>query len=394
MSETMGATLTAGGGIRAVLATDEHAAAIAAFYRESWSRDATPESVLANRRQAAAENVAEPGEAPPTALVLDGNRVIGYCGSLPLRLWDGVVERPAYWTKGLLVLPEFRKGPIGFLVCKELAALLPCAMGLVVAPAARRLFTATGFTDLGAVGNFVRLLRPAAVARQLDVGELGLDLPRWLTAAVRLAQRTGIAGLAGAGAGVAMDLAAAAMRRAARGLTTSWSDDAPSEAELDAVWRSARSALRASAVRDGRYLRSRFAATGGAEDGRYVFCTARAGMRLAGVAVVRRPSASSDPRLRNVRVATLSDIVFPPDRTDVGLALLGCVAQAARAAGADAILCSTSHPALARLLARQAYLSLPGNVHVLLHDRTGTRWPQDLGAWWLARGDGEADEVF
>jgi len=191
-----------------------------------------------------------------------------------------------------------------------------------------------------------------------------------------------------------MDVAAATMRRAARGLTTSWSVDAPSEAELDAVWRGARSALRASAVRDGRYLRSRFAATGGAEDGRYAFCTARGGMRLAGVAVVRRPSASSDPRLRNVRVATLSDIVFPPDRTDVGLALLGCAAQAARAVGADAILCSTSHPALARLLVRQAYVPLPGNVHVLLHDRTGTRWPQDLGAWWLARGDGEADEVF
>jgi hypothetical protein len=394
MKTATGTAPSAVGSIRATLATDEHAAAIAAFYRDSWSRDASPESVLASRRQAAADNLAEPGEPPPTALVLDGDRVIGYCGSIPLRLWDGVGERPAYWTKGLMVLPEFRKGPIGFLVCKELAALLPRALGLVVAPAARRLFTATGFTDLGALGNFVRLLRPAAVARQLDIGGLGLDLPRWLTAAVRVAQRTGIAGLVGAGAGVAMDLAAATMRGAARGLTASWSADAPGEAELDAVWRSARSALRASAVRDGRYLRSRFAAAADAQDGRYVFCTARRGMRLAGVAVVRRPSAGGDPRLRNVRVATLSDIVFPPDRTDVGLALLGGVARAAHAAGADAILCSTNHPALARLLARQAYVPLPGNVHVLLHDRTGTRWPQDLGAWWLARGDGEADEVF
>jgi len=336
----------------------------------------------------AAENVAEPGEPPPTALVLDGTRVIGYCGSIPLRLWDGAVERPAYWTKGLMVLPEFRNGPIGFHVCKQLAAHLPRALGLVVAPAARRLFTAVGYSDLGAIGNFVRLLRPAAVARQLDVGALGLALPRWLTAAVRVAQRIGIAGLAGAGAGVAMDLAAAAMRRTARGLTTSWSVGAPSAAELDAVWRSARGGLKASPVRDGRYLRPRFAAS-------YVFCSARDAAQLLGVAVVRRPSASSDPRLRNIRVATLSDIVFPLERRDVGLALLAAVAEAARAAGADAILCSTSHPALARLLRRQAYVPLPGNVHVLLHDRTNaTRWPRDLSAWWLARGDGEADEVF
>lgn len=383
----MSTTVAAAGGIRATLATDEHADAIAAFYRESWSQDATAASVLANRRLAAAENVAEPGEPPPTALVLDGSRVIGYCGSIPMRLWDGVVEYPAYWTKGLMVLPEFRQGPIGFHVCKELAAHLPRALGLLVAPAARRLFTAVGYADLGAIGNFVRLLRPAAVARQLDVGELGLALPRWLTAAVRVAQRTGIAGLAGAGAGVAMDLAAAAMRRA-RNVATSWSGDAPSEAELDAVWRGARGGLKASPVRDGRYLRSRFAAP-------YVFCSARDAAHLLGVAVVRRPSASSDPRLRNVRVATLSDIVFPLERTDVGFALLASVAEAARAAGADAILCSTSHPALARLLRRQAYVPLPGNVHVLLHDRTNaTRWPRDLSAWWLARGDGEADEVF
>jgi hypothetical protein len=395
MSGTMGGTLTAAGGIRATVATDEHADAIAAFYREIWSQDATPESVRANRRQAAAENMAEPGEPPPTALVLDGSRVIGYCGSIPLRLWDGAVERPAYWTKGLMVLPEFRKGPIGFHVCKELAAHLPRALGLVVAPAARRLFTAVGYSDLGAIGNFVRLLRPAAVARELDVGALGLALPRWLTAAVRVAQRIGIAGLAGAGAGVAMDLAAATMRRTARGLTTSWSVDAPSEAELDAVWLSARDGLTASPVRDGRYLRSRFAAPDGTRDAPYVFCSARDAAQPLGVAVVRRPSASSDPRLRNVRVATLSDIVFPLERTDVGFALLAAVAQAARAAGADAILCSTSHPALARLLRRQAYVPLPGNVHVLLHDRTNaTRWPRDLSAWWLARGDGEADEVF
>ncbi|HEY6854094.1 MAG TPA: hypothetical protein VI139_07600, partial [Gemmatimonadales bacterium] len=321
--------LAAVGDIRATLATDEHAGAIAAFYRESWSQHATAATVLAHRRQAAAENVADPGVAPPTALVLDGDRVIAYCGSIPQLLWDGIAERPAYWTKGLMVLPEFRNGPIGFLVCKQLTAQLPRAVGLVVAPAARRLFKAAGYADLGAVANHVRLLRPGAVARQIDVGGLGLDLPRWLTAMVQSAQRTGVAGLAGAAAGVASNLAARALRRT-RGIAASWTAAAPSAAELDAVWQSARGALAAGPVRDGRYLRSRFAAPTGAEHGRYVFCGAYEGARLAGVAVVRQPRTGGDPRLRNVRVATLSDIVFPPARTDVAFALLGCVEHAAR----------------------------------------------------------------
>jgi hypothetical protein len=382
--------------IQALLATDEHADAIAAFYRETWRDDVTTESVLAGRRRAAEENVAAPGEAPPVAIVLDGSRVIGYCGSIPQRLWDGRAEYPAYWIKGLMVVPEYRHGPIGFLVCKELAGHLPRATALAVAPAARRLFGALGYADLGAVGNFVRALRPAALARQLDLADVGAGLPRWVRAAVRVAQRTGVAGALAGGAGRVFDLLAAATRRVAGRFATACAAEAPTREELDDVWHHARGALAASPVRDGLYLRSRFGATAPGDAGtRYEFVTARDRGRLVGLAVLREPRAIGDPRLRGVRVATLSDIVFPPQRPDIGLALLGGVEREARAARSDAILCTTGHRALASLLRRQAYLPLPGNVHFFLRDGTGvTPWPRDLASWWLARGDGESDEVF
>src|SRR5438552_4326084 len=143
-----------------MLASDEHAAAIATFNRQIWGDGATAEGVLASRRRSATDNVVAPGQPSPSVIVLEGSRVIGYCGSIPQRLWDGVAEHPAYWVKGLMVLPEYRGGPIGLLVVKELAKQLPRATSLVVAPAARRLFSALGWTDLGAVANFVRLLRP------------------------------------------------------------------------------------------------------------------------------------------------------------------------------------------------------------------------------------------
>ncbi|HEV8305280.1 MAG TPA: hypothetical protein VGQ25_09985 [Gemmatimonadales bacterium] len=393
-------SVTVASRIQATLATEEHAGAIAAFYRATWSPDATAESVLAARRQAAAQNPVAPGEAPPLALVLDGSRVIACCGSMPQRLWDGVAEHPAYCVKGLMVLPEYRNGPIGFLVGKALAEQLTRATVLVVAPAARRLFSALGYTDLGAVTNFVRPLRPGTLAQRLDVAALGVRLPRWLAFGVRLAQRARVAGLAGGAAGVGLDLAAAVTRRAAARFITACTVEPPAREELDRVWRSAREAIVASPVRDGRYLRWRYGATGEgggttAVENRYAFITARDGTRLVGVAVLLQPRAISDPRLRGVRVATISDIVFPPERADVGLAVLAAVERAARSAGADAILATTSHGALARLLRRQAYAALPGNVHLFLHDATGpARWPRDLASWWLARGDGEADEVF
>lgn len=381
--------------IHALLATDEHAEAIAAFYRETWRDDVTPESVLADRRRAAEENVAAPGEAPPIAIVLDGSRVIGYCGSIPQRLWDGRAEYPAYWVKGLMVLPAYRQGPIGFLVCKELTSQLPRATALVVAPAARRLFGALGYTDLGAVANFVRVLRPAALARRLDVAQLGSALPGWVRAVVRGTQTTGVAAVLAGGAGRVLDFVAVATRRSAGRFDTGAAEP-PCREELDHVWRNTRAALAASSVRDGLYLRSRFGPTAAVDAGtRYTFVTAREDGRLVGLAVLREPRETGDPRLGGIRVATLSDTVFPPQRPDIGLALLGGVEREARAARSDAILCTTGHRKLASLLRRQAYVSLRGNVHFFLRDATGgTRWPRDLESWWLARGDGEADEVF
>src|SRR5438270_288610 len=73
---SMASSLTATNRVHAILATDDHADAIATFYREAWGEPATPEIILAARRTAAAENVAVPGEPPPIALVLEGSRVI------------------------------------------------------------------------------------------------------------------------------------------------------------------------------------------------------------------------------------------------------------------------------------------------------------------------------
>jgi hypothetical protein len=326
--------------------------------------------------------------------VFERSRVIGHCGSIPQYLWDGVAERPAYWVKGFWVLPEYRNGPIGFLVARELAAQLPRSMSVAVAPAARRLFGALGYRDLGRLANFVRPLRAGNLARRLDLARLGLGgLPAWVTGGLRAVQRTGVASLVGAVADLSASLVACATGRAAAGLNVEAGTAPPSREELDELWRRARADLAASPVRDGLYLRSRFGANGTGADGNcYAFVSVRDAGRLEGVAAVLPPKATSDSRLQGVRVATISDVLVPPGNAAAGLAVLGGVERTARAAGADAILCSTSHPAVSRLLRRQGYVGLPGNVHFLLRDTLDdARWPADLADWWLTRGDGGHD---
>jgi hypothetical protein len=392
--------VTASSRIVTALATEEHADAIAAFYREVWNPAATAASVAAGIRRSAAQNVSAPGQPTPTALVFAGNRVVGYCGSIPQRLWNGVRERPAYWVKGLMVVPEYRNGPIGYLVVKELSRHLDCSTILTVAPAARRLFSALGYTDLGAVPNWTRPLRPSVMVERLDFDALGLSgLPNWMGAGVNVARRSGIAAVAAKLAGVGMDAASALARLPAARLDTDLG--APARSELDELWITARKSLTASPVRDGEYLESRFGkrsdqdAGDADEDNPYTFITTRDRGRLLGVAIVRRPRETSDARLQGIRVATLSDVVFPIDRADAGLATLGAIERVARADGADALTCMTSHPKLCVLLRRQGYLRLGGNVHFFLRDVSRSdRFRTDLEAWWLARGDGESDTSF
>jgi GNAT superfamily N-acetyltransferase len=376
------------------LVSEDHAEAVAAFTREVWTPQATADSVIAARRRAASENVAEPGRVPPTAIVLRGDRVIGYCSTIAQRLWDGTTQRPGYWVKGFMVLPEFRGGPVGFQVMKELSAHLDLSTILTVAPAARRLFVACGFLDLGAVPNWVRPLRLGRLLRQLDPDQLGTRvLSRPLVTGLRTTQRTGIAGILGAGIGTAIRGAAWAARLSARQVATSSDAVPPGRVELDSLWEQARRKLLASPVRDSVYLLSRY--LNGRASESYQFLRAHEGNTLVGVAVLRRPRETSDPRLGGARVATVSDIVFPLDRSGVGLALLGAAEREASRIGADAVLCTSAHPRLVTLLRRQGYMAASANVHFLLRDRAvAAHWPSSLQSWWLARGDGESDEVF
>lgn len=114
--------------------------------------------MVRSRAAAASRNLAEPGAPPPTWIAIQDGRVLGFVTTIPVRFWDGETSLPAYWIKGLMVLPEYRQGPIGYAVLKAAVAALPRTGSLAVAAPARRLFTALGYTDLGAVSNWIRPL--------------------------------------------------------------------------------------------------------------------------------------------------------------------------------------------------------------------------------------------
>lgn len=358
--------------IEVVEADDRHVEALAEFYRKVWDPEASGAGVRAARRSAA-NNPVTPGTAPPTFVCLRNDRVIGFVTTLPVRMHTGGVERVGHWVKGLMVSPEHRNGPVGMLVLRHAIRQLGLVGAMVVQPAPRRLFEALGFTDVGVIPNHVRVLRAEHFLR-----------------AARLRPLAWLGGLAARAATTAWTAFSEPAKRSAG--TTRCSIEPPAEEELNTLWQRARGGIEAGSARDGASLRWRYGLTGG---GLYHWVTVRSPMGLTGVALLRAPREEGDPRLRGIRVATLSDLLFAPRDSATGLALLAGAEGRAHSLGADAVLCSAAHRRIHGVLHRRAFVPIPGNVHFLLRDpdHPGDGVPS-IEDWWLTRGDSNADEVF
>jgi hypothetical protein len=378
--------------VSVVRVSDEIADALAVFFREAWGDAGTGDDVRRARAAAARDNPHGSGvDVPATAFLQDG-RVIGYLSTIPVSFWNGSSQVAGHWLKGFMVLPEFRNGPVGFSVLKEMLRHLGVSGIMTVAPAARRLFTAVGYRDCGTLPNYIGLIRPSRVASRIDVGALGLGVPAKLLPMVRIAQQTGLAALGGAAIGTAIGVRRMA-RRPTDELRMDPSGHLPSRGDLDALWEQSRTTFVSAAVRDGIWLPWRYAPATGAT---YEAATIRhRDGTVRAVCIVRKPREVSDPRLRGIRVATLSDLLFPATDADAGHAAIVAAEALAHRMNADALACSASHEAITSLLARRTWVRLSGNVHLMIRDpKNATALAPDAGQWWVLRGDASSDEVF
>ncbi len=377
--------------VRVIPATPEHAQGMAEFFNQNWGSSSTPESVCEGITTAAAGNLAEPGRPLPTFVALQGDRVIGYCSTLSIRLWNGSAEVPAYLAKGLWVLSEFRNGPIGFHVLRALSNSEPLIGALTVNPASRRLFAALGYTDWGALPNAIRPLSLRDTLPRLDTARAAqAGVPRAVAKALGFSQQAGLAGAIGAMADVPIRLG---MPRVSRRFHAAIEATLDPEA-VDALWRDTRTELRGAIVRDSAAVLARYG--NGSRNSDYSFATIHdAAHQLSGLAILKRPRGSGDERLGGVRVCSLSDLIVRPSDAGTLNALLATAEKAARAMGSDAILCSIPHESTRKHLRRRGFLNFAGNVHFFLkRNEAEPGWPLTLGEWWLARGDGESDATF
>jgi hypothetical protein len=372
---------------------EEDADAIAEFLRAAgWSPDATPDGARKLLRTAAAENPFEPGKGPPTVGVFVGARLVAYLGSIPTRFWNGREFAAAHWLKGFWVLEEYRNGPIGYLLLKEMLKHVGLAASMPAALVPRQLSAALGMRDLGAVRNYIEPLRPARILRKIDFERLDLEgLPAAVSIAVKLAKIPLLAYAAGALITLGLTALRLASAVAGRGLTTQLGERLPGETTLDSLWARAQRIPGCSATRSGAYLRWRYER---GASGQYSFASVWRGDELVGLAVLGHPLRRDDSRIGGVGIGSVVDLVLDPDCPGALQRVLRVARSWARSADYDALLLTASHRALFGPLLRAGYVPTPGNIHVLLRD-PGARYglSTDLGAWMVTRGDAWSDHL-
>ena len=374
--------------VEVVRVNDEHLPALAEFYRRVWNPGTTPEGVRASRAAAARTNVARPGEPLPTWLILQNGDAIAHVTTIPIRLWYDGSEQPAYWIKGLWVLPEVQRSSAGFLVLRAAAtALKDPSLALVHEPAAIRLFQALGYADLGELPNRLRILRPSSLLARLGAitRMLGRDEGWWRLGA-RAARVTApvVGPIIGAANGLWVWLRTGSLA----GLTTTIADAIDVD-EVDALWRSTRDGVGPAVARGGAAIARRYAAP------EYRFVQVRERGRLVGLGIVKRPNEQGDERLGGLRISTISDALYRPADRRVAMAVVRGAERAAKAFDADALLASASPAVMDAHVRRLGYVTVPANLHVLVKlPGSPDQKPNGFGDWWITRGDSEGDGSF
>lgn len=374
--------------VQTVVVEDEHLPAVARFYTRVWNSTASVDEIASTRNAEAHNNPAAFGHVPPAFAVIQNDNVIGYVGTIPARVSVAGGEIPVSWIKGLMVVPEQRGGPVGYMVLKEAAQRLGVSAGFAVASPAVRLFKALGYQHVSTLTNYVLPLRLGRIASSVDVAATLPHLPGCLIRTVEQAQRLGLARLGGHLLGAPLRLRTIYRQISSRTIDTVWGANSISDAELDSLWDQFRATGVMSAVRDARYLRWRYG-----HETEFEMVAVRENGRLAGLGVIKRPGAgSTDPRLRGVRLASLTEFITLPNRAPITTALLAAVELRSRQLGADAILCSVSHPRARDDLQRYGYVNAGGTVNFLLRGAEEAGLSNVGDDWWLTRADGAADE--
>ena len=331
----------------------------------------------------------------PTFVFVKGDDIVGHVTTVPVRIASFGRTNSAHWIVGLMVLPEHRNSLVAPMLIKEVNQQLDCALSLHVEQPVLRILTGLKWFHKGVLPQYLRILNASEVSRNLRalgvkalVGDSANStagrLGGWVTSFGRV-----VGGWA-LGAGQALWVALTYVARPGA-VRADVREENEFDESYDQLWRSVCARFGACVARDRKYLEERFAR----HPGGYRIFSCRQNDRLLGYCILKTKKFTNDPRLGNMRIGTIADCLFDPTGPAVLQRTVQRVLEICAEEKLHAVLCTSSHAAVRRVLRANGFLAIPGNLQFALHNRLNVPL-QDipLESWHLMRGDSDADQNF
>jgi GNAT superfamily N-acetyltransferase len=300
--------------------------------------------------------------APALWLYIHEDEVVGQQGAIPVAVKVGDRELHAAWAIDLMVHPAWRlKGVAPALIDKVEASTEVC-LGLGLADSARRLFLRRGWSDMGRLPSYVRLLRPRGFAPDSGAGTfLAKNAPPALF--------SGSARLLGK-----------VWRMATQ---TNLDVVAEFDFQADRIWASASLDYPILVRRDYAALRWRFDEVPGCET--YQRYYLRGGSDVLAYAVTRRDTLRGQPVIRIV------DYLAPRRRL---AALFASVIAESERSGAAAVVFEHLNAETSAVMRLLGCWKLPDSTQFVALSRAAeSSLLAARDAWFLTHGDSDCDHL-
>ena len=369
--------------------------AFARFCRVIWPNSREKAFSPARRSDGSPEGQARDTRDAPTFVFVKGDDIVGHVTTIPVQLASFGKSISTHWIVGLMVLPEHRNSLVGPMLIKEVNRSLDCALSLHVELPVLRILTGLKWVHKGVLPQYLRVLNAHEVSQNVQASgmkalagsaaDTTFALPaRFVGSVMRFLGRWGL--MVGQVLWVAVTFIAKP-----GALPVEVREEKGFDDSYDQLWQSVGGQFGACVARDQRYLQGRF----GRHPDRYRVLGCRQKDRLLGYCIVKTKQFSNDPRMGNMKIGTIVDCLFDPVAPGAFQALLDRVLKVCAREKVHAILCTSSHATVRRLLRANGYFSIPGNLNFACHNRTNVPL-QDipLESWHLMRGDSDADQNF
>ena len=337
----------------------------------------------------------EPHRAGPIFLFLKGDNVVGHVASNPIHVSFGSVVTPAHWIVGFMVLPEYRNGLVGPLLIKEVNRVLDYALSLHVEPPVLRILTGLKWVHKGVLPQYLRILNSKELVKNIQPDGIEAANARAGIRSLLIRSRFGRAivewvGTIGLAIGQKLWTSCAFMARP-RCTGLSVEEEKGFDDSYTDLWNSVAAQFNAAIVRDRAYLQARFGRT----ISRYQLLVCRRDNRLLGYCILKMKRFSGDSRMGNMKVGSIVDCLFEPASPSILQSLIDHAFRWFSREGAHVVFCTASLTAVRRILLRNGFFRIPGNLNFAYHSRVQILTEEiPLEAWHLMRGDSDTDQNF